>query len=437
MLDIKPMNEQAKAQYADRRQQVIEALGEDGIAFFPAAREALRNGDVHYPYRQDSDFYYLSGFSEPNAILVLMATEPFFILFNQRRDSKHEIWTGPRLGQEQAMEYCGAQEAYPIDSFEEKLPALLRGKRRVLFPIGRYKFFDRMIMQGLERARAQFRLAPRALGDSSEIVHPLRLIKSDYEVQLMRKAAHISAVAHKRAMRVCRDCQYEYEVDAEITYEMFRLGCEYVAYQSIVASGENTCILHYTDNRSRLGEQDLLLIDAGGEYGGYAADITRTFPVNGRFNAQQRVLYEWVLRAQQAGIEVVRPGAPWTAIQQAMVKVMSEALLDLGVLQGSLEEVIENKLYEPFYMHSSGHWLGLDVHDVGDYTCKGQATTLQPGMVLTVEPGFYMSSEQVTQPWAGMGIRIEDDVLVTPQGCEVLSKEVPKAIDDIETLMTA
>ena len=376
------LNEEASAEYTRRRQSVLQALEEDDIAFFPAAPEAIRSADTHYPYRQDSDFYYLTGFLEPHAILVLSHEEQSFILFNQKRDPSQELWTGPRVGQDKAMDDYGAEAAYPIDTFKEKLPTLLRGKRRVFFPMGRYAHVDRMMMHGFHHARRQYRGMPQTLTDSADLLHPLRLIKNEYELKFMQKAAHISAIAHKRAMRVCRDCQYEYEIAAEMMYEMFRLGCEGLAYDSIVASGQHACILHYTANRARLGEQDLLLVDAGGEYSGYAADITRTFPINGRFNADQRTLYELVLHAQEAGIAVIRPGVPWNMIQDTIVKILTQGLLDLGILQGSLDEAIEHKTYETFYPHTSGHWLGLDVHDVGSYKKAKQSRLLETGMVL-------------------------------------------------------
>ncbi|MFI4962886.1 MAG: Xaa-Pro aminopeptidase [Legionellales bacterium] len=428
-------------EFQARRAKLALRLPEDTIAIIPAADEVLRNGDAHYRFRQDSNFYYLTGFDEPEALLLITSgKDSLSILFNRVRNPGQEQWTGKRLGQEGAVSELGMDIAHPIGFLDEELPKLLSDKTAVYYALGSNPCLEKKVIQALNTVKSQVRRgikAPEALCDLDPVLSELRLFKSEAEIQLMRKAASISVDAHKRALRLCKHLTYEYELEAELIYEFARLGCRSVAYDPIVGSGENACTLHYTQNNQPLRQGDLVLIDAGGEFQGYAADITRTFPVNGTFSTEQRSLYELVLKAQKAGIALIKPGLPWFGVQQVILEVLTTGLCELGILQGEVETLITNEAYKPFYMHNSGHWLGLDVHDCGLYKINKEWRPLEPGMVLTVEPGLYISSgtDGVDKRWWGIGVRIEDDVLVTQSGHEVLTADLPVEVEAIEALM--
>ena len=428
-------------EYATRRKKLAEQLPEGSVAFIAAATEVYRNGDTHYRFRQNSDFYYLTGFNEPDAILVISASKhPHCTLFNRTRNVAEEQWTGRRLGQEGAIEQLKMDTAYPIHSVKEELPKLLMEKALVYYSFGKNPFLEQQIMDALIFVKSQMRRgakAPDNLCDLEPILGELRLFKSDAEIDLMRRAAQISVDAHKRAMRVCKKVHFEYELEAELIYEFSRHGCRSVAYDPIVGSGENACIRHYTENNKPLHNGELVLIDAGGEYENYAADITRTFPVSGVFTSEQRIIYELVLKAQKAGISAIKPGAAWNSVQVTMVRILTTGLCELGIIRGDVDELIANEAYKPFYMHNSGHWLGLDVHDSGRYKILNEWRSLEAGMVLTVEPGLYISKDlpEVDKLWWDIGVRIEDDVLVTPFGHEVLTADLPVNVAEIEALM--
>jgi len=430
------------AEFAQRRQQLMQNIGADAVAIVPAALHYRRNRDTEYRFRQDSDFYYLSGFAEPEALLVLLPgrAEGEFVMFCRPRDREMEIWNGYRAGPEGAITDFGAQQAFTIDELDKRLPDLLAGRDRVYAPMGVQPAFDQRLAGWLGSVRAKTRAgvrAPSALHLLDAALHPLRLIKSAAELAIMQRAADLSAEGHRRAMALAAPGRYEYELEAELLHTFTRHGCQAPAYGSIVGSGANACILHYGENDRRMQDGDLVLIDAGGELDHYAADITRTFPVNGRFSAPQKDLYDVVLAAQLAAIASVRPGASWQAPHEAAVRVLTQGLADYGLLQGSVDGLIETNAFRRFYMHRTGHWLGMDVHDVGDYQIDGQWRPLADGMVLTVEPGLYVSpdDETVAAHWRGIGIRIEDDVAVTAQGHHVLSAQAPKTVAEIEALV--
>lgn len=431
----------SRSEYQNRRQQLAMQLPTGSIALIPAASECLRNGDAHYRFRQDSDFYYLSGFNEPDAVLLIVAGKTGeSVLFNRARHFAEEQWTGTRLGQTGACEQLGISEAYPIADLKTRLPDCFADKTAVYYPIDRYPTCDQLILNAWKTVKGQVRRgidAPHAFIDIAPILGEMRLLKSNAEIQIMREAARISVAAHQRAMRMCHQAQFEYELEAEILHELTRQGCRSMAYDAIVAGGSNACILHYTDNNQALRQGDLLLIDAGGEYQNYAADITRTSPINGQFSTEQKAIYELVLAAQKAGIACVRPGALWEDAQQAIVRVLTSGLMDLGLLHGTLDDLITTEAYKPFYMHRSGHWLGLDVHDVGRYKIDGYWRPLQPGMVLTVEPGLYIheSIQGIDSRWHGIGVRIEDDIAVTANGHEKLTAALAVEVNDIEALV--
>ncbi len=430
------------AEFAQRRQQLMHNIGADAVAIVPAALHYRRNRDTEYRFRQDSDFYYLSGFAEPEALLLLLPgrAEGEFVMFCRPRDREMEIWNGYRAGPEGAVNDFGAQQAFVIDELDQRLPDLLAGRDRVYAPMGVQPAFDQRLAGWLGTVRAKTRAgvrAPSALHLLDAALHPLRLIKSAAELAIMQRAADLSAEGHRRAMALAAPGRYEYELEAELLHTFTRHGCQAPAYGSIVGSGANACILHYGENDRCMQDGDLVLIDAGGELDHYAADITRTFPVNGRFSAPQKDLYEVVLAAQLTAIASVRPGASWQAPHDAAVRVLTQGLVDHGLLQGSVDGLIESNAFRRFYMHRTGHWLGMDVHDVGDYQIDGQWRPLVDGMVLTVEPGLYVSpdDETVAAHWRGIGIRIEDDVAVTAQGHHVLSAQAPKAVAEIEALV--
>ena len=425
--------------YAERRARLVRAIGE-GVAVVPTAPERPRNRDTHYPYRFDSHFYYLTGFGEPEAVLVLVGgPEPRSILFCRERNEERETWEGFRYGPEAARERFGFDEAYSIATLDEKLGMLLENREVLFYPVGASVDWDARAMTWLNAVRARARSgasAPERVQDIRAPIDDMRLVKDVYELSVMRRAARISASAHRRAMRAARPGKNEYEIEAELLYEFRRHGAQFPAYWPIVAGGSNACVLHYVSNDDALREGELLLIDAGCELDGYASDITRTFPINGRFTSGQRRVYEVVLAAQLAAIDAVRPGRAWNEPHDTAVRVLVDGLLDLGLLHGTREEALEKETYKRFYMHRTGHWLGLDVHDAGDYKRAGQWRTLAPGMVLTVEPGLYIrAADDIPAEFHDIGIRIEDDVAVAPTGCEVLTAETPKRVADIEALM--
>lgn len=408
----------------------------------PTAPILLRNGDYEHPFRPNSDFYYLTGFEEPEAIAVLAPKRAMgeFILFNRTRNRDKEIWEGPRAGQAGARKHYGANLAFPIEEFEARLPDLLVGRKEVYCLLGINPDFDALLLACVKKVRTRTRSGvsyPIALIDLGDLLHEMRLIKSDAEIKLMRKAAEISASAHIRAMKACKIGLDEYQLEAELLHDFQSQGARYPAYTSIVGSGANSCILHYIANNKTIRNGSLVLIDAGCEYQYYASDITRTFPANGRFTKEQRAIYNLVLKAQMAVIKQIKPGLAWNKMHEIALRVLTQGLIDLGLLRGKLKQLLARKAYLPFYMHRTGHWLGLEVHDVGHYALEGKWRKLKPGMVLTVEPGLYISSDlkKVPKRWHNIGVRIEDDVLVTSKGCEVLSRKAPKTIAEIEALM--
>jgi Xaa-Pro aminopeptidase len=422
--------------YRRRREQLAQAM-QSGVAVIPTAPERVRNRDSHFPYRFDSHFYYLTGFAEPEAVLVL--AEKKSILFCRERNPEREVWDGFRYGPERAQERFGFDEAQPIAALDEALAQLLENQAVLFYPVGDDPQWDARAMQWLNAVRAKVRAgvsAPDRVQDIRALIDDQRLIKDAHEQNVMRRAARIAAGAHRRAMQTARPGRSEYEIEAELLYEFRRNGAQFPAYSPIVAGGGNACVLHYVSNDAPLRDGDLLLIDAGCELDGYASDITRTFPVNGRFSGAQREVYEIVLAAQRAAIGTVKPGTSWIAPHDAAVRVLAQGMLDLKLLSGSLEAALEKETYKRFYMHRTGHWLGLDVHDAGDYRRAGQWRPLAPGMALTVEPGLYIrAAADVPERLRDIGVRIEDDVLVTAQGCEVLTAEAPKLVDDVEALM--
>jgi Xaa-Pro aminopeptidase len=432
-----------QTEYAQRRDRLMAKISQ-GTAIFCSAPTAVMHNDVEYNFRQDSDFFYLTGFNEPEAVAVLAPhhAEHRFVLFVQPKDPERETWTGYRVGVEAAKERFGADVVYPIAELDEKLPQYLEKADRIYYHLGRDRAFNDTMLkhwQQLMRTYPKRGTGPIAIEDPAPKLHPLRQIKSPAELDLMRKAAEISVEAHNWAREFAEPGRYEYEVQAEIEH-LFRLrGAGGVAYPSIVASGANACVLHYTENDRQMQDGELLLIDAGCAYGYYNADITRTFPVGGKFTSEQETLYEIVLKAQLAAIAQVHPGNPYSQIHQTAVRVIVEGLMDLRLLQGDIEEIIKEEKYKPFYMHKTGHWLGLDVHDAGVYQHGETPHLLASGQVTTVEPGIYISPNikpvegqpEVDPRWRGIGIRIEDDVLVTKTGQEILTAGVPKAIDEL------
>ncbi|MEG4074467.1 aminopeptidase P N-terminal domain-containing protein [Microcoleus sp. Pol14C2] len=424
-------------EYRQRREQLMAKIG-SGTAIFRSAPAAVMHNDVEYAYRQDSDFFYLTGFNEAAAVAVLAPhhEEHKFVLFVQPKDLEKETWHGYRAGVEGAKELYGADEAFPINELAEKLPKYLEKADRIYYHFGRDRSFDQTVLNHWQRLMATYPkrgTGPTAIEDSNIILHPMRLVKSETELALMRKAANISVAAHNRAQEFAKPGRYEYEIQAEIEHTFGLNGCT-PAYPSIVASGYNSCVLHYIENNRQMQENDLLLIDAGCACGYYNADITRTFPVSGKFTAEQQIIYDLVLQAQLQAISQVYPGNPYSKIHETAVRVLVEGLMDLKLLVGDIEEIIKEEKYKPFYMHRTGHWLGLDVHDVGVYQYGENPQVLQAGQVLTVEPGIYISpyikpvegQPEVPEKWRGIGVRIEDDVLVTVDGHEVLTAGVPK-----------
>ncbi len=424
--------------HSTRRAALLEQIG-DGVAVIPTAAERVRNRDSYHPYRFDSYFWYLSGFPEPEAVIVLIGgKEPRAILFCREKNEEREVWDGFRYGPEAAREAFGFDEAYTFSEFELKLPELIANRSTLWHALGHDGSWDARIFAALNTVRAQTRAGKRAPGTMHDLREPLdrmRLLKDEHEARIMRRAAVIASAAHKRAMRACRPGMAEFELEAEIGYEFRKRGADGHAYSPIVAGGGNACVLHYVENNKLLGENALVLIDAGCEVKGYASDITRTFPVNGRFSAVQREAYEIVLAAQNAAIAAIKPGASFIAYHDAALRVLTQGMIDLKLLAGSVDGLIESEAYKPFYMHRTGHWLGLDVHDAGEYKTGDDWVTLVAGMALTVEPGLYIRpGADVPKHLHGIGIRIEDDVFVTESGCEVYTT-APKTVADIEQAM--
>jgi Xaa-Pro aminopeptidase len=428
--------------YRNRRDAVAEKLGE-AIAIVPAAIHHVRNNDAEYEYRQNSDFYYLTGFTEPEAVLIIApGREQRDTLFLRRRDREMEIWTGKRLGVENAPAALEVDAAFGIDELDDKLRAMLVGWERMAYGFGRNEAFDRKVHAAVAEARHAVRRggkAPLEFFEPGTILHEMRLRKSPEEIEVMRSAGAITRLGHIAGMRATHPGMWEYELEAVIEYAYMRNGAQSTAYTSIVAGGANATILHYNTNREQLRDGTLVLIDSAAELDIYASDVTRTWPVNGRFNAEQHAIYEIVLAAQKAGIDEVRPGKTFRAYHEAAVRVLCEGLIDIGLLSGSLDEVIENESYRDFYPHNTGHWIGLDVHDVGRYRDHAdQWRTLEPGMVMTVEPGLYVQVDlNVPERFKGIGVRIEDDILCTASGPENLTPAIPKEIDEIESLVGA
>jgi len=429
------------SEFQQRRAAFFVKMQNNSLAIFPAGQEQIRSKDTEYPFRQNSDFYYLTGFNEPDAYLLIInkCGEQQTVLFNRKKDKNAEIWHGLRVGQSAAVSKLGVDLAYDVLEFEEQLQGLIGDFSVLYYPVFNAPELESSLSSviNLMRAdRSKGQAAPTQFIDSLPIVHEMRLIKSEHEIELMSDAAEISAAGHIRAMQVCHPGMWEYQLEAEIRHEFAQQGAPHVAYNSIVAGGHNACILHYTDNNRQLRDGDLVLIDAGAEYKGYAGDITRTFPVNGVFSEHQAKLYQLVLDIQVSAINQVNPGIALADINKSAIKKLIDGLLEFGILEGDSEQLIKDQAHKEFYMHGLGHYLGLDVHDVGLYGTAENPRLLEAGMVITIEPGLYISEyANVDDVWKGIGIRIEDDVLVTQSGAEVLSADVPKSINEIEALM--
>ena len=427
-----------RKEFVRRRRQFMRMIGKNAIAILPAAPVRYRNGDIEYAFRQDSHFHYLTGFPEPEAVAVLIPGRAHaeYLLFVRERDALRESWDGPRAGTEGAIERYGADDAFPIADIDEILPGLIEQRSQIFYSMGAHHDFDPHVLgwvDGLAHAR-------RRAGEFAALNHVLddmRLYKSRAEQTTLRRAAHIAMEAHRRAMRFARPGRMEYEVMAEVVHE-FRSHNADLSYAPIVAGGANACVMHYRDNDQRLGDGDLLLLDAGCEHDYYASDITRTFPVNGRFTRAQRAVYDIVLEAQYAAIDKVRAGNHWNQPHEAAVRVITQGLIKLGLLKGTPGRLIKERAYEPFFNHRTGHWLGIDVHDVGDYKVGGEWRVLEPGMVLTVEPGIYIGpSMRVPKEFRNIGIRIEDDVVVTTGAADVLTGALEKTPEAVEGLASA
>jgi Xaa-Pro aminopeptidase len=429
-------------EFKRRRRELMRMMGPGSIAILPTAPLLVRNRDVHYPYRPDSDFYYLTGFPEPEAVLVLIPgrKQAEYILFNRESDPVKELWDGVRAGQEGACESYGADDSFPIGDLNDILPRMLEQCERVFYSMGCNPKFDKRLSEWINTIRCESRngvQGPVEIVSLDHYLHEMRLFKSRSELKVLRTAARISAQAHKRVMQACKPGLWEYQLEAEFIRECSHQGARAQAYPPIVGSGVNACTLHYIDNNAQTQAKQMLLIDAGCEYSYYAADITRSYPVNGRFSEPQKQLYELVLSAQEAAIEKVKPGNHWNDPHDAAVRVITRGLIKLGIIKGTLAKSIREEKFKPFFPHRTGHWLGMDVHDVGDYKVDGAWRMLEPGMVLTIEPGLYIpeGTKGVAKKWWNIGIRIEDDVVVTKGGSEVLTKDVPKSIVEIESLM--
>jgi len=432
------MKTDIKTEIILRREKLLAQMVPNSVALFFAAPEVTRSNDTHYPYRQNSDFWYFTLFAEPESVLAVIKQQDNsarYVLFNRKKDPLAETWTGYRLGQQAALASIFVDEAYLFDEIDTILPDLLNGKTAIYHADQLYQYADKIINQVQATLRQGGRLnlvAPSSIIDWRPIVHEMRMFKSDFEMQLLRKACKISAVAHVRAMQKCAPSMYEYQLEAEILHEFAWHGARFPSYNTIVGGGNNGCILHYENNSEQLKDGDLVLIDAGCEYQYYAGDITRTFPINGKFNQAQREIYDIVLASQYQAIHLLKPGTSIKDVNDQVVRTMVIGLVKLGIMQGDVDSLIANKAYLAFYMHGLGHWLGIDVHDVG----SGRDRILEPGMVLTVEPGLYINKDaDVPDRYKGIGIRIEDNILITESGNEVLTADVPKEPEQIEKLM--
>ncbi len=427
--------------FIKRRKALLELMAPNSALIIASGIEITRSRDTHYSFRPDSDFYYLTGFNEPESWLVLRpGVKQKTTLFCRPKDKKQEIWEGYRLGEKEAVTVLAVDKAMTIKHIDKEMPKLLQSIDTLYFPMTRYQWLDEKVSHWVKNTKLKSRKGtkpPKKWSDSDSLIHEMRLIKSPEEIDLMKKVCEISAQAHIRAMEKCRPGLFEYQLEAEYQHEFLRQGCTGPAYTTIVGGGNNACVLHYTENKDKLNAGELVLVDAGGELDCYAGDITRTFPVNGRFSKHQKEIYNIVLNAQTAALKEVKPGNTFDAPHQAAVRSLTESLIKLGWIEGPLEHAVKKGTYKDFYMHRTGHWLGLDVHDVGDYKLKNKWRKLEPGMCLTIEPGLYIEQEQTKAPKAyrGIGIRIEDDVLVTDQGYEVLTASVPKTVSAIENLM--
>ena len=432
-----------KQEFIRRRKQLMQDMGDSAVAILPSAPVKIRNRDVEHTFRQDSDFYYLTGFSEPEAVMVLIPgrEQAEYILFCRERDEKTEIWNGKMAGQDGATSMYAADDSFPIDDIDEILPGLLENKQRVFYTMGAMPDFDQRLIGWVNSLRQQSRAGIHTPGEFvglDHILHDMRLIKSAQEINCMQKAADISAEAHQQGMRFCKPGINETQLEATLLHSFMQQGARETAYSSIVGGGANACVLHYVDNNMKLKDGDLVLVDAGAELENYASDITRTYPVNGKFSRAQRTIYDIVYAAHQAAIAQVKPGNHWNDPHEAAVKEIAAGLIEAGLIEGPLEKAIEDEAYKKFYMHRTGHWLGMDVHDVGDYKVEGVWRVLEPGMTLTIEPGIYIndSHEDVAKKWHNIGVRIEDDVLVTKDGYTILSEACPTQADEIEKLMS-
>ena len=430
------------SEFKRRRRQLMGMMGPGSVAILPTSVEAVRNRDVHHRFRPDSDFYYLTGFAEPEAVMVLVPGRAHgeYILFCREKDPAKELWDGNRAGLEGAVAQYGADDAFPISDLDDILPGLLEERERVFFAMGSDPALDKRVSDWVSQVRSRARAGvhgPIEFLALDHYLHEMRLYKSRAEVAVMRRAARLSAQAHTELMHRVEPGMHEYQLAAIFGHHCQMAGASELAYPSIVGGGNNGCVLHYVENSKPLNDGDLVLVDAGCEIECYASDITRTYPVNGRFSEPQRILYELVLEAQVAAIDKARVGNHWNDPHEAAVRVLTRGLLKLGLIRGTLAKALKAKSYSRFYMHRTGHWLGMDVHDVGDYKVDGHWRLLERGMVLTVEPGLYipMGAKGVAKKWQGIGIRIEDDVLVTDGEPEVLSRDVPKSVDAIEAVM--
>ena len=426
-----------------RRKALMAQMEPNSIGLVPSAPPSFRNNDAEYLYRQNSDFYYLTGFAEEHALLALVPgrKQGEVVLFCQEKNKEKELWTGILMGPDAAIQNLAIDDAYPIADINDILPGLIEGRDRVYYSMGKDDKFDDQVMEWVKTIRHKAKMGAHPPGEFlmlDHLLHEMRLFKSSAEIKRMERAAKISAEGHRRAMAFCRPGLHEYELEAELLYAFTRNGSRAPAYSSIVAAGDNACILHYNTNNEAIEEGDLVLIDAGCEYEYYASDITRTFPASGKFSDEQKAIYEIVLKAQEAAIEEVKPGALWDAPHNASVEVITQGLIKLGLLQGKLSQCIKSEAYKEFYMHRVGHWIGMDVHDVGNYKIDGTWRVLEAGMVTTIEPGIYIAPDNTDVPeqWRGIGVRIEDDVLVTKSGYRILSIGVPKTVSEIEAFMS-
>jgi Xaa-Pro aminopeptidase len=429
-------------EYAARRAELMSLMHSNSIAVISSAPEKIRSRDTHYPYKQNVNLSYLCGFPEPEAVLVLIPgrEQGEMVLFCRDKDPLRETWDGYREGPEGAVQNFAADDAFPIADIDDILPNLIEGKDRLYYAIGKDPEFDKHLMDWVNHVRSQRgngALPPGEFVDLDYFLNEMRLIKTSEELKIMRKAGQISASAHRRAMKICRPGVFEYQLQAEIEHEFMDSGAVGAAYSSIVGGGKNGCILHYIENRDALKDGDLVLIDAGCEYENYAADITRTFPVNGKFSSEQAAIYDVVLKAQTDAIAMIGPGIEYNKTNEATILAITQGLVDLGILKGDVSELIAQEAHREFYMHGAGHWLGMDVHDVGDYKIEGQWRVYEPGMVVTIEPGIYIApgNPKVDKKWHGVAVRIEDDIVVTKTGNENITATVPKHREEIEALM--